>query len=93
MNIATWLLQLVAPLVVRGIIALGFTAVTFTGVSALSNSLVQTAQQNWSAMPATVIQLCSLCGIPESLGMIFGALLAVLALRASVGFSKFVLKK
>jgi hypothetical protein len=93
MTIATWLLALVAPLVIRALIAMSFTAVVFTGVTELSNTMVSTAQTNWSQMPATVIQLASLSGIPESLGMVFGALIAVLALKASVGFSKYVFKK
>jgi hypothetical protein len=93
MTIALWLLSMVGPLVVRGVIALGFTAMVFTGVTQLANQLVQGAQANWSQMPATVIQLATLSGIPESLGMIFGALLSVFAAKSAVGFSKYVFKK
>jgi hypothetical protein len=92
-TIAAWLLALVGPLVVRGVIALGFTAVVFTGVTLTANQLVQTAQENWSQMSATVIQLATLSGIPEVLGMLFGAVVAVFTARASVGFAKYVFKK
>ncbi len=92
MNVAAWLLTLVGPLVIRVIAALGFTAVTYTGVTALINQLVTTAQSNWSAMPAAVLQLCTLSGIPQVLGMIFGAYMARVAMWAAVGAARYVLK-
>lgn len=93
MTLAAWLVSLVGPLVIRAVIALGFTAVTFTGVVALANQLVESAQNNWSAMPAAVIQLASLSGIPEVLGMVFGAVLAVFSAKAAAGFGRWVFKK
>ncbi len=93
MNIAAWLLSMVAPLVVRGLIALSFTAVTFTGVTELTASLVSSAQSSWSAMPVAVLQLVALSGIPEVLGMLFGALTARVAMWAAVGASRYVFKK
>lgn len=92
MNVAAWLLTLVGPLVVRIVAALGFTAVTYTGVTALINQLVTTAQNNWSAMPTAVLQLCTLSGIPQVLGMIFGAYMARVAMWAAVGAARYVLK-
>jgi hypothetical protein len=93
MNIAAWLISLVAPLVVRGIIALGFTAITLTGLTAATNGLVQMAQQNWSGLPVEVLQLASLAGIPESIGLVMGAYVARMAIYASLGASKYVFKK
>ncbi len=93
MTLAAWLLALVAPLVVRGVIALGFTAVVFTGVTAGVNQLVASAQAGWSSLPTAVLQLASLSGIPESLGMIFGAYMSLFALQASLGFGQYVFKK
>lgn len=93
MNLAAWLMSMVAPLVLRAVAALGFTAVTFTGVKGLCDALVATAQSSWSQMPATVLQLASLSGIPEVLGMIFGAVMAMVSLKAAVGFSRYVFKK
>ena len=93
MNLGAFILALVGPVFVRAIIALGFTAVTFTGVTLISNELVGYAQASWSAIPITVIQLASLSGIPEFLGMIFGALVARVAMFASFGASRFVLTR
>lgn len=93
MTIAAWLIGLVGPLVARGIIALGFTAVTLTGVTVSANLLVSTAQSNWSSMPVAVLQLASLSGIPEALGVILGAYVARMMMFASLGASKYIFKK
>lgn len=92
MNIFAWLLTALGPIVVRAVIALGFTAVTYTGVTALVTSLVTTAQTNWASMPATVLQLATLSGIPQVMGMIFGAYMARVAMWAAVGAARYVLK-
>jgi hypothetical protein len=92
MNLAALLMSLVAPIVARVLIALSFTAVTFTGVTALVNSLVQTAQTNWSAMPTAVLQLVTLSGIPQVLGMLFGAMVARVAMWAVVAGTRYVVK-
>jgi len=92
-SLASWLIAMVGPMVIRAIIAAGFTAVTYTGVTTLVNSMVSDAQSKWSSMPATVIQLASLSGIPEALGMILGALVAVFAAKSAIGFSKYIFKK
>lgn len=91
-NLFSWIMAAAVPLAVRVIAALGFTAVTYTGVTALVNELVGIAQQNWSAMPTAVLQLCTLSGIPQVLGMIFGAYMARVAMWAAVGAARYVLK-
>lgn len=91
-NLFSWLLAAIGPLAIRAIAALGFTAVTYTGVTALVSNLIQTAQQNWSSIPVAVLQLCTLSGIPQVLGMIFGAYMARVAMWAAVGAARYVLK-
>lgn len=93
MNLAAFIIALIGPVVIRTIVALGFTAVTFTGVSTLSNSLVSYAQSSWSSIPTTVLQLATLSGIPEFLGMVFGALVARVTMAAAVGASRYVLTR
>lgn len=92
MNIFAWLLTIVGPMVVRAIVALGFTAVTYAGVTTLVSTLVAMAQTNWSAMPASILQLAALSGIPQVMGMIFGAYMARVAMWAAVGAARYVLK-
>lgn len=92
MNLASWLIALIGPLAIRVIAALGFTAVTYTGVTALVDQLVGVAQQNWASMPLAVLQLVTISGIPQVLGMIFGAYMARVAMWAAVGAARYVLK-
>jgi len=92
MNIFAWVLTAVGPIVIRVIAALGFTAVSYTGVTALVGQLVATAQSNWSAVPTSVLQLATLSGIPQVLGMLFGAYMARVAMFAAVGAARYVLK-
>ena len=92
MNFVTLLMGLVAPMVARAVIALGFTAVTFTGVTVLTQSLVNSAVASWATMPAAVLQLVALSGIPEVIGLLFGALTARVAMWAAVGASRYVFK-
>lgn len=87
-----WVMSMVAPVVVRAVIALGFTAVTFTGVTLVTNQLITMAQTNWSAMPTAVLQLASLSGLPESLGLIAGAFVARLAVWSAINGTKYVFK-
>lgn len=91
-NLFAWLMAAVVPLAVRVLAALGFSAVTYTGVTTLVDQLVQLAQQNWASMPAAVLQLCALSGIPQVMGMIFGAYMARVAMWAAVGAARYVLK-
>ena len=92
MTIAAWLLAVCLPLVIRAVIGLGFTALTFTGISAIVDQLVGLAQSNWAAMPAGVLQLAALSGIPQVMGMIFGAYAARMAIYYATGLKRFVLK-
>lgn len=92
MNIFAFLLSAVGPLAIRVIAALGFTAVSYTGVTALANQLVQMAQSNWSAIPTAVLQLVTLSAIPQVLGMIFGAYMARMAVWAAFSAARYVLK-
>lgn len=91
-TLAGILMGLVGPIVVRTIIALGFTVLTFTGVAEIVSTLVGIAQEKWSAMPAGVLQLAALSGIPTGLGMVFGALAAVWAIQQASGLKRFIFK-
>lgn len=93
MTFAAFLLGMVGPLVIRAFIALGFTAITYTGVTAIVSALVSTAQSNWAALPAGALQLATLSGIPQGLGVVFGAYAALYAIRTAAGFTKYIAKR
>lgn len=92
MNIFGWLMTALGPIVIRVMAALGFTAVTYSGVTELVGQLVQMAQTSWASLPTTVLQLVTLSGIPQVMGMIFGAYTARLAMWAATGAARYVLK-
>lgn len=91
MPLAAWLMSMAAPLAFRVLIALGFTAVTFTGVTVAMNSLVTTAQTSWSTLPAGVLAIVSMSGIPQALGMIMSAYAARIAVWAAGNGTKYIL--
>ena len=90
--LATWLIAIIGPLVVRGVIALGFTIVTFTGVTELIAGMVSLAQNSWAAMPEPQHQKKTQKKNPEVLGLIFGAYAARVAMWAALGASRYVTK-
>lgn len=92
MNIFAWILSALGPLIIRGIIAAGFGILTFGGVMALFNQLVSMAQSSWSSLPAATIQLATLAGVPQALGIIMGAYAARFGIWASMNAAKYVLK-
>lgn len=76
MNWATFLIALVGPLAVKVVTALGMSIVTFTGVTAALQGLIGMAVSNWASVPAGVLALSSLAGVPQGLGIIAGAMTA-----------------
>lgn len=92
MPLIPWLLALIGPLVVRGLLAIGFTAIVFTGVEALVNNLIANAQSQWASMPLAVLQLSALGGFTQSIGIVFGAFLGRFAMKAAVGASQYVFR-
>ena len=89
-QLGTWIVGLVGPMVIRAIIALGFSAVSFATITQVMNGLLSIAQQSWSALPLTVLQLASLSGIPQGLGMVFAAWMARATLWVAVNGTKYL---
>lgn len=82
----------VGPLAIRALVAIGFAAVSFAGVTAAFDALVSHAQAQWASLPAGVLQLAGLAGVPGAIGLIFGAMAARIALWAAANGSKLVFK-
>jgi len=75
-NIAIWLMALIGPLAKKVLQVLGVGVVTYGAMTTLVNSLIGHAQSNWGAMAGSALQIASLGGIPEVLGIVTGAVLA-----------------
>lgn len=82
----------VGPLAIRVLVALGFAAVSFAGVTTAFQGLTTYAQSQWAGLPAAVLQLASLFAVPQALGIIFGAMAARIGLWAAANGSKLVFK-
>jgi len=91
MTWASWLIGLVGPLVVRGLMAIGISTITFTGVTASLQTLIQMAQDNWSGMSSDLLGLAGIAGVPQGIGIIVGAMTARVGMWAAVSATKFVL--
>lgn len=87
-----FLLAAVGPLAVRALTVLGFSAVTFTGVSAAVTGLIGQAQTSFSALPAAVLALASIAGVPQALGLICGAYVARVTLWVGASAVKMIFK-
>jgi Protein of unknown function (DUF2523) len=90
MNFATLLMGLIGPMALRVLTILGIGTVTFTGVSASLQSLIDMAVTNYAGMSADVLALCGLAGIPQAIGIICGALTARVGMWAAISATKFV---
>jgi hypothetical protein len=90
MNIAAWLVAMVGPLAAQVLIALGLTAVTFTGGTAALSALRTIMLDHVSGVPASVVQLLGLLGVWEALGIWFGAMAFVLAYAGAGQVVRFV---
>lgn len=75
-NLFLWVIALVGPVVKKALVLLGIGVVTYASVTTLAASVVSHAQSNWGQVTGAVLQISSLGGIPEVLGIITGALVA-----------------
>lgn len=71
-----WLISLVWPLAKKLLLALGIGVLTYSSLSALSSSVISAVSTAWGQQPLVAIQIGSLLGIPQSMGIICGALSA-----------------
>lgn len=81
-GLAAWLLSMVVPIVQRVMIALGLGTIAYTGLAALASTLTNAVVASWGQMSASMIAIATLGGIPQSVGIILGALSARLAYMA-----------
>jgi len=88
----TFLMGAAGPIVLRALTMLGIGTVTFTGVTAALDGLISMAQSNWSSVPADVLQLAGLAGIPECLGIIAGAFVARTGMWVAVSATRWIVR-
>lgn len=92
-KIVAWLMAYGGTMAVNILVAIGFTAVSYAGVAEVCETLVEYAQSTWGGIPVDVLRLASLAGIPECLGMMFGAAVSIMAIKLSISGTQMVLKR
>lgn len=73
MKIGTWLLAMMQPLVAKILVSLGFSVVTITGLTAITNQLKAQAVSGLQLVSPVTLDLFLLSGGAQALGIIFGA--------------------
>ena len=89
-TLATLLMGLAGPLVLRALVVLGIGTMTFTGVTVALQGLIDMATNNWSSLPSDLLGLASIAGIPQCLGIIAGAYVARVGMWVAVSATRWV---
>lgn len=87
-TLAVWLLSMITPVVGRVLFALGFSVISFVGFDAMFLQIAQQAATAWGGLPAGVLGLAGLAGLPEAMGILFGALATRVALISATTLAK-----
>jgi hypothetical protein len=91
MTWASFLLGLAGPIALRVMMTLGFSIITFGSVAAALQALIDIAVNNWAGVPANVLMLASLAGIPQAIGIICGSFVARVSIWAALSSTRFAL--
>ncbi|WP_137894031.1 DUF2523 family protein [Ramlibacter sp. 2FC] len=73
MNLATWLLAMVQPLIGRILASLGFSIVTITGMQIAVNAVRDQFIAGVNSLPADMLNVFLLSGGGVGFGMVMGA--------------------
>lgn len=91
MNLASFLLSMAGPLVLRALTLLGIGTLTFTGVATGLQSLIDIAVQNWASFSGDILALVSIAGLPQAVGIITGAMTARVGMWVAISATKWIL--
>lgn len=85
-----FLASAVGPLLIKALLAIGIGTITFTGVTIALQGLIDIAVTNWASVPTDVLQLASIAGIPQCIGIVCGAFVARASMWAAVSATRWV---
>lgn len=81
-NLAVFLLSIAVPIVKKVLVALGIGTITYAGLSAMAGVGIGLVQQYWGQVGGTTLQIATLGGIPQAIGIVLGAINARMAMMA-----------
>lgn len=85
---AGFLLAMAWPLVKKVLVALGIGFVTYQGLSLLATQVQNQVIAAWGQLGQASLQVLSLGGVPQALGIILGGLTAGAAMMAAAKLGK-----
>lgn len=81
-NVAAWLLALVAPIAKRALIALGIGVVSYAGIDAALDAVRVAIASNIGGISGEISSFLAMAGFFTAIGIIFGGVMARVALMA-----------
>lgn len=81
-SLFAWLMAAAWPIVKKVLLMLGIGFITYESVNTLTDSVINSAQSAWGGMTGSALQIVSLAGMPEAMGIVAGAFAARAALVA-----------
>lgn len=79
MNLGAFLSAAVGPLAKRVLQALGIGIISFAGLSAALNGVIDAVKSNWGGVTGQLLDLMQLAGFNTAIGIILGAMVAKLS--------------
>jgi hypothetical protein len=88
MPLAAWVLALVAPIVKKVFVALGVGVITYASLNFLGTQITNAVLGAWGGVSGSILQIVSLAGLPDCIGITLGAINARIALIAVSKFGR-----
>lgn len=88
MPLAAWVLALVGPIVKKVFLALGVGVVTYASLNLLGTQITNAVLGAWGGVSGSILQIVSLAGLPDCIGITLGAINARIALIAVSKFGR-----
>lgn len=86
MNLASFIVGLVGPVMARWLASAGLSLVVLTGLTAASGQLKSQIISDLGGLPAVAVQLGGLFGLWEAVGIWLGAITFVITWQSTKGF-------
>lgn len=88
MPLITFLLAAAWPIAKKVLIAMGIGFATYSGLSLIADQVKNEVIAAWGQLGSAALQVLSLGGIPQALGILLGALTAGAAMMAAARLAK-----
>lgn len=90
MTWAVWIISIAGPFIIKALTAVGISVLTFTGVTSALQALIDQATNNWAGISSDILALSSIAGIPQSIGIICGAMTSRVGMWAAVSATRWI---